>query len=178
MNLLELSLRTTDDYALGLNQDKFVVDRSWPGRMGEFLAVLKRKGIELKFIVTHFHMDHTRLVLNINNLSATPHLLSTQVSHARKPADLLWPKLGILLKMPQDGKLRLTSPKVALACPALGPAGEIPPLAAHSPDHVPSSLPTAGLSSATYRYRTFLIPCSPNSKPLRVESHQPPINHL
>jgi len=65
MNIINLGYRSTHYYALEIKDGFLLVDCGWPGMMGEFASVAKRKGVdlgEIKFIlVTHYHMDHAGL---------------------------------------------------------------------------------------------------------------------
>lgn len=140
MNLLDLGFRSTHYYALDLTEGKLLVDCGWPGRMGEFLTVFKRKGVDPKAVrcvlVTHFHMDHAGLVQEFKNLGATLLLMPTQVGYPEKLAGFLRPKPENFLEIREEGNLRLEFSESRAFLANLGLAGEILPTPGHSPDHV------------------------------------------
>lgn len=140
MNLLDLGFRSTHYYALDLNDGKLLIDCGWPGKMGEFLAVFKRKGVNpqsIRFVlVTHFHMDHAGLVQEFKNLGATLILMPSQVGYPEKLADFLRPKENNFLEIQPQGNLLLDFSESRAFLAHLGLAGEILPTPAHSPDHV------------------------------------------
>lgn len=140
MNLTNLSFRSTNYYAIDIEGGKFLVDCGWPGRMGEFLSVFRRKGIDPKEIryvlVTHFHMDHAGLVQEFKNLGATLILMESQIGFPQQLADFLRPKNEGFLEIQETGNLRLEFSESRAFLARIGLAGEILPTPGHSPDHV------------------------------------------
>lgn len=140
MNLTNLSFRSTNYYAIDIEGGKFLVDCGWPGRMGEFLSVFRRKGIDPKeiryILVTHFHMDHAGLVQELKNLGATLILMESQTGFPQQLADFLRPKNEGFLEIQEAGNLLLEFSESRAFLARLGLAGEIIPTPGHSPDHV------------------------------------------
>lgn len=140
MNLLDLGFRSTHYYALDLTEGKLLVDCGWPGRMGEFLAVFRRKRIDPKTIryilATHFHMDHAGLVQEFKNLGAKLILMESQAGYPEKLAEFLRTKPENFLEIGKEGNLLLKFSESRSFLSKLGLAGEILPTPGHSPDHV------------------------------------------
>ncbi len=140
MNIINLGYRSTHYYALEIPTGLFLVDCGWPGRMGEFAAVAKRQGVDLrqiKFIlVTHYHMDHAGLAQELKNLGATLIVMESQVGYPKLLADFLRPKhLGYTEIIEETNLvLKFSASRAFLA--KLGLAGEIIPTPGHSADHV------------------------------------------
>ena len=140
MNLTNLGFRSTNYYAIDIEGGKLLVDCGWPGRMGEFLAVFRRKGIDPKeircLLVTHFHMDHAGLAQEFKDLGATLILMPSQVGFPQQLADFLRPKNEGFLEIQEAGNLLLQFSESRTFLAGLGLAGEILPTPGHSPDHV------------------------------------------
>ena len=140
MNIVNLGYRSTHYYALEINEGKLLVDCGWPGRMGEFAAVAKRKGVDLRqvkyHLATHYHMDHAGLAQDLKNLGSKLILLESQVGFPKLLADFLRPKNLGFTEISEAGNLLLKFSDSRKFLAGLGLAGEIVPTPGHSDDHV------------------------------------------
>ncbi len=140
MNIINLGYRSTHYYALEIKGGFLLVDCGWPGMMGEFASVAKRKGVDLrqiKFIlVTHYHMDHAGLAQELKNLGAKLIVMESQVGYPKSLADFLRPKNLGYTEIIEDTNLALEFPESRAFLAELGLAGEIIPTPGHSADHV------------------------------------------
>ena len=140
MNIINLGFRSTNYYALEIKPGFLLVDCGWPGMMGEFTAVAKRKGIDLRqikyILVTHFHMDHAGLVQEMKNLGAKLILMESQVGYPKAMADFLRPKNLGFLEIREDDNLLLKFAESRAFLAKLGLDGEILSTPGHSDDHV------------------------------------------
>lgn len=140
MNIVNLGYRSTNYYAIDLTMGKLLVDCGWPGMLGEFLAVFKRKGItpeEIRYLlITHFHMDHAGLVQELKSRGAKLILMESQVGFPKQLGDFLRPKgLGFTEISEQDNVLlKFSESRTFLA--SLGLTGETIPTPDHSPDSI------------------------------------------
>ncbi len=140
MNIINLGYRSTNYYALEINDGKLLVDCGWPGTFPEFSAVAKRKGVslnEIKYVlVTHFHPDHAGLAQELKNLGAKLILLETQVDFVAPLADLIKNKDVAYIPIRQGDDLVLKFAESRKFLASLGVNGEIIPTPGHSDDHV------------------------------------------
>jgi glyoxylase-like metal-dependent hydrolase (beta-lactamase superfamily II) len=140
VNLLNLGYRSTNYYALEIKGGFLLVDCGWAGMMGEFAAVAKRKGIDLRQVkyhfATHYHMDHAGLAQDLKNLGSKLILLESQVGYPQALADFLRPKNLGFTEILEDGNLLLKFSESRNFLAQLGLAGEIIPTPGHSDDHV------------------------------------------
>ncbi len=140
MNIVNLGYRSTNYYALELRDGKFLVDCGWPGMMGEFAAVAKRKGVDLREIkyhlVTHYHMDHAGLAQDLKHFGSKLLLMESQDDFPGKLGDFLRPKNLGFTEITQTGNLLLKFSESRAFLASLGLAGEIIPTPGHSDDHV------------------------------------------
>lgn len=140
MNLVNLGYRSTNFYALQIIDGWLLVDCGWAGMLGEFTAVAKRKGFDLRHIryhfATHYHMDHAGLAQELKNLGSTLIILESQVGYPQALADFLRPKNTGFTEITEEGNLLLKFSASRELLASLGLAGEIIPTPGHSPDHV------------------------------------------
>ncbi|MEZ0396253.1 MAG: MBL fold metallo-hydrolase [Anaerolineales bacterium] len=165
MNPLDLGFRSTHYYALDLNEGRLLVDCGWPGKMGEFLAVFRRKGVapqSIRYVLaTHFHMDHAGLVQEFKNLGATLLLMPSQIGYPEQLADFLRPKNSGFLEIQPEGNRLLEFPESRAFLAGLGLAGEILPTPAHSPDHVSLVLDNGWAFTGDLPPHTLIDPAQP-----------------
>lgn len=140
MNIVNLGYRSTNYYALEIKDGKFLVDCGWPGMMGEFAAVAKRKGVDLREIkyhlVTHYHMDHAGLAQELKDLGSRLILMESQAGFPEQMGDFLRPKRLGFTEIVPSGNILLKFDESRTFLASLGLAGEIIPTPGHSDDHV------------------------------------------
>jgi ribonuclease/clavin/mitogillin len=140
MNIVNLSYRSTNYYALEIKGGKLLIDCGWPGMFPEFLSVFKRKGIkpqEIHYIlVTHFHMDHAGAVQELKGHGAKLILMESQVNFFTPMADYLKSKNMPYLEIQPIGNMIMKFDESRNFLKDLGLAGEIISTPGHSDDHV------------------------------------------
>lgn len=64
-NILDVGYRSTNYWLLDAGRGGLLVDLGWPGTLGQFDAVLRRRGVDVGTIrhgiATHYHPDHAGL---------------------------------------------------------------------------------------------------------------------
>jgi endoribonuclease LACTB2 len=140
MNIVNVGYRSTNYYALEINNGKLLIDCGWPGMFPEFLSVLKRKGVapeEIRYIlVTHFHMDHAGAVQELKERGAKLILMESQVNFVKPLADYLKSKNMAYLEIQPIGNIILKFDESRKFLASLGLEGEIIATPGHSEDHV------------------------------------------
>lgn len=139
MNIINLGFRFTNYYALEIKSGYFLIDCGWPGMMGDFTAVAKRKGLDLReikyILVTHFHMDHAGLAQDVKNLGAKLIVMEGQEKFIAPMADQIKKDVPYTpIRLDDNLPLKFSESRAFLA--KLGLDGEILPTPGHSNDHV------------------------------------------
>src|SRR5690349_8401384 len=140
MNIVNVGYKSTNYYAIDIQDGKLLVDCGWPGTLPEFTAAMKRKGIspqDIKYILpTHFHPDHAGLAQEFKDQGSKLIVLENQV-------DFIKPLIGLIktnevqyTPIREDDNLHLTFTESRAFLGGLGLAGEIIPTTYHSDDSV------------------------------------------
>ncbi len=65
VNIVNAGFRSTNFWVISAGRSRLLVDLGWPGSMGKFKSVLKRKDVpldEIRYgVATHYHIDHAGL---------------------------------------------------------------------------------------------------------------------
>jgi ribonuclease/clavin/mitogillin len=140
MNIVTVTYRSTNYYALDIKGGKLLVDCGWPGTLPQFTAELKRKGItpkEIKYIlVTHFHPDHGGLVQEFKDLGAKLILMESQVGFIAPLKSLIKTKDISYKAIREDDNFNLKFNESREFIKSLGIAGEIIATPGHSDDSI------------------------------------------
>lgn len=95
--IVNVGYRSTNYWVVSAGRSRLLVDLGWPGRAGELLAQLKRKGVPLSEVrygvATHYHLDHAGAAQDLKQLGVPLLVLPEQVpwigemKRWAKPAD-------------------------------------------------------------------------------------------
>ena len=103
LTIVNVGYRSTNFWVISAGQSRLLVDLGWPGSMGQFKSILRRKDVPLEEIrygvATHYHIDHAGLGQELK-LAGVP-LLVLDVQVDAIPLMKTWIK-------PQDNYLEIT----------------------------------------------------------------------
>lgn len=81
--IVNVGYRSTNFWVVSAGRSRLLVDLGWPGRAGELLANLERKGIPLNEIryglATHYHIDHAGAAQDLKQRGVPLLVLQEQV---------------------------------------------------------------------------------------------------
>lgn len=160
MNIVNVGYHSTNYYALDIGGGKLLVDCGWPGSLPQFIAQLRRKGIdpsEIKFLlVTHFHPDHAGLVEEMKKIGARLIVLESQDSALRPRQSGCSPASSSFVIVSQEHNVSLSFADSRNFLSSLGLCGEIIATPGHSDDSISLILDDGSVFTGDLRPRSLV----------------------
>jgi ribonuclease/clavin/mitogillin len=139
MNFVNVGYDSTNYYVIGDGKSRLLVDVGWPGTLGKFLAILKRKGVavaEIRYVLaTHYHPDHAGLIQEVKNEGVRLMVMEGQREAIPGLKQWMKPEMHYLdIDLRDNSFVSLAESRAFLS--KLGIAGEIVSTPGHSDDSV------------------------------------------
>ncbi len=159
ITIVNVGYRSTNYWVISLGTSRLLVDLGWPGTMGQFASILKRKDVpldEIRYgVATHYHIDHAGLGQELKQAGVPLLVLDVQVDAI--PHMKTWVK-------PQDNFVEITAEgNVVMPVAAsratleqIGIPGEILHTPGHSDDSVSLLLDDGSVFTGDLTHPAFI----------------------